>query len=55
MTAGDLKSILQLQVYLRSHGYQSVRINGRSDSELRKALSECLRDSKCGSDLAQSI
>jgi hypothetical protein len=36
--------ILQLQVYLRNHGYRSVRINGKSDSELRRALAERLRD-----------
>jgi tetratricopeptide (TPR) repeat protein len=55
LTSGDLKSILQLQVYLRSHGYRSVRINGKSDSELRTALAECLQDPKCGSNLAQRI
>jgi hypothetical protein len=55
LSSDSLKIILQLQVYLRSHGYRAVRINGKSDAELRRALAECLRDPKCGSGLAQSI
>src|SRR5688572_5670903 len=33
LSSDSLKIILQLQVYLRSHGYRAVRINGKSDAE----------------------
>jgi tetratricopeptide (TPR) repeat protein len=52
---GDRRTILRMQVYLRNHGYNEVKINGLVDPDLTKLISVCLASTECGAGLGRPI
>ncbi|TMJ36510.1 MAG: tetratricopeptide repeat protein [Alphaproteobacteria bacterium] len=52
---GDRRTILRMQVYLRNHGYNEVKINGLADPDLMKLISVCLATTECGAGLGRPI
>ena len=48
VTLGGTRAILQLQLYLRSHGFPDVTLDGRRSDQLDDALQSCFINDACG-------
>jgi tetratricopeptide (TPR) repeat protein len=45
---GGVRAVLQMQVYLRSHGFPDLKLDGARSDELDDALQACFVDNACG-------
>jgi tetratricopeptide (TPR) repeat protein len=52
VTMGGLRSILQMQVYLRGHGFPDIELDGKRSDRLDEAMIACFIDEACGRGLA---
>jgi tetratricopeptide (TPR) repeat protein len=50
---GGKRAILQMQLYLRGHGFPDVQLNGKRTNELDEALRACFINDGCGRGLTQ--
>lgn len=55
LARGELKAILNVQVFLRNQGFYTVTINGKYDDATKMALDACLSKSTCKEIIGQSI
>lgn len=52
VTVGGSRAILQMQVYLRGHGFPDVSLDGKRSDQLDDALQACFINSACGRGIA---
>jgi len=45
---GGARAVLQMQVYLRSHGFPDVKLDGVRSDQLDDALQACFINDACG-------
>lgn len=55
LARGNLKPILQVQVFLKNQGYRDVEINGVFDEKTKAGLEACALDKKCVNIIGQKI
>lgn len=48
VTVGGVRAILQMQLYLRSHGFPDVNLDGKRSDQLDEALQACFINDACG-------
>ena len=51
VTLGGQRAILQMQLYLRSHGFRDVALDGKASSQLDDDLVACFLNDACGRGL----
>jgi tetratricopeptide (TPR) repeat protein len=51
ITLGGQRAILQMQLYLRSHGFRDVALDGKASSQLDDDLIACFLNDACGRGL----
>jgi len=55
ITLGGQRAILQMQLYLRGHGFRDVALDGKASSGLNDDLISCFLNDACGRGLALKI
>jgi hypothetical protein len=52
---GGQKAVLRMQVYLRSHGFPDIVIDGKRSAALNEAIVACFLNDACGRGIAMKI
>ena len=52
---GGQRAVLRMQVYLRSHGFPDVALNGKRSDQFDDAMKSCFIDQACGRGIAEHI
>lgn len=54
VSQGGIRAVLQMQLYLRHHGFPDVKIDGRPSDQFNDALRACFIDNACGPNMTIS-
>lgn len=52
VTLGGARAVLQMQLYLRDHGFPDVKLDGKRSDQLDDALEACFINDACGRGIA---